>query len=227
MIKATPFDFPYDGRLIAENTALIVIDLQEDFLSTTGYFAKQGYDPTPLRAILPVVSRLIAAARAAGLRIIHTRQGYRGDMADMTPYEKWRRQRAGLDGTEILLRSGPGFQIVPEIDVAPQDIIVDKTCNGAFTYTDLELVLRAQGITHLLFSGCTTDVCVHTTLREACDRNFQCLTISDACASGDRKAHEAALHMVTVEHGVFGALTDSGAVIAALSLLGGKAGRNS
>lgn len=223
MIKATPFDFPYDGRLIAENTALIVIDLQEDFLSTTGYFAKQGYDPTPLRAILPVVSRLIAAARAAGLRIIHTRQGYRGDMADMTPYEKWRRQRAGLEGTEILLRSGPGFQIVPEIDVAAEDIIVDKTCNGAFTYTDLELVLRAQGITHLMFSGCTTDVCVHTTLREACDRNFQCLTISDACASGDRKAHEAALHMVTVENGVFGALTDSDAVIAALSQMGGKA----
>ena len=95
MIKATPFDFPYDGRLVPANTALIVIDLQEDFLSTTGYFAKQGYDPTPLRAILPTVSRLITAARAAGLRIIHTRQGYRSDMADMTPYVKWRRRRAG------------------------------------------------------------------------------------------------------------------------------------
>ncbi|TIO08104.1 isochorismatase family cysteine hydrolase [Mesorhizobium sp.] len=222
MIKATPFDFPYDGRLVAENTALVVIDLQEDFLSTSGYFAKQGYDPSPLRAILPTVNRLIAAARAAGLTIIHTRQGYRADMADMTPYEKWRRKRAGLEGTEILLRSSPGFQIVPEIDVAPQDIIVDKTCNGAFTYTDFEHVLRAQGITHLLFSGCTTDVCVHTTLREACDRNFQCLTISDACASGDQKAHEAALHMVTVENGIFGALTDSTAVVAALSQLSGK-----
>jgi nicotinamidase-related amidase len=222
MIKATPFDFPYDGRLVPENTALIVIDLQEDFLSTSGYFAKQGYDPAPLRAILPTVNRLIAAARAAGLRIIHTRQGYRGDMADMTPYEKWRRKRAGLEGTEILLRSSPGFQIVAEIDVSPQDIIVDKTCNGAFTYTDFEHVLRAQGITHLLFSGCTTDVCVHTTLREACDRNFQCLTISDACASGDQKAHEAALHMVTVENGIFGALTDSSAVIAGLSQLSGK-----
>ena len=109
MIKATPFDFPYDGRLVPENTALIVIDLQEDFLSTTGYFARQGYDPTPLRAILPTVNRLIAAARAAGLTIIHTRQGYRGDMADMTPYEKWRRKRAGLEGTEILLRSEPGL----------------------------------------------------------------------------------------------------------------------
>jgi nicotinamidase-related amidase len=223
MIKATPFDFPYDGRLVPENTALIVIDLQEDFLSTTGYFAKQGYDPAPLRAILPTVNRLIAAARSAGLKISHTRQGYRADMADMTPYEKWRRKRAGLEGTDILLRSSPGFQIVPEIDLAAEDIIVDKTCNGAFTYTDFEHVLRARGITHLLFSGCTTDVCVHTTLREACDRNFQCLTISDACASGDRYAHEAALHMVTVENGIFGALANSSAVIAALSQLSGKA----
>lgn len=219
MISATPFDFPYDGNLVAAATALVVIDLQQDFLSTTGYFARHGYDPSPLRAILPTVNKVIAAARAAGLAIVHTRQGYRGDMADMTPYEKWRRKRAGLEGTEILLRSSPGFQIVPEIDVAAQDIIVDKTCNGAFTYTDFEHVLRAQGITHLLFSGCTTDVCVHTTLREACDRNFQCLTIADACASGDQVAHEAALHMVTVENGIFGALADSSAVIDALSRL--------
>ncbi|WP_454814503.1 cysteine hydrolase family protein [Labrys neptuniae] len=219
MIQATPFDYPYDGRLDARCTALIVIDLQEDFLSPMGYFARQGYDPSPLRAILPTVNRLIDAARAAGIRIIHTRQGYRGDMADMTPYEKWRRKRAGLDGTQVLLRSSPGFEIVSDIEVRPEDIIVDKTCNGAFTYTDFEHVLRAQGITHLLFSGCTTDVCVHTTLREACDRNFQCLTISDACASGDQRAHEAALHMVTVENGIFGALTDSAAVLAGLAKL--------
>lgn len=217
MIKATPFDFPYDGMLVPQDTALLVIDLQEDFLSPTGYFARKGYDPSPLRAILPTVNRLIAAARAAGLAIVHTRQGYRADMADMTAYEKWRRKRAGLDGTDILLRSSPGFQIVADIEVRPEDIIVDKTCNGAFTYTDLELVLRARGITHLMFTGCTTDVCVHTTLREACDRNFQCLTIADACASGDGRAHEAALHMVTVEDGVFGALASSEAVIAALS----------
>lgn len=221
MIKAIPFDFPYDGRLVPANTALLVIDLQEDFLSPTGYFARKGYDPAPLRAILPTVNRLISAARAAGLTIIHTRQGYRGDMADMTPYERWRRKRAGLEGTDVLLRSGPGFQIVAEIDVAPHDIIVDKTCNSAFTYTDLELVLRARGITHLIFSGCTTDVCVHTTLPEACDLNFQCLTIADACASGDQYAHDAALHMVTVEDGVFGALTESGAVLEALAVLSG------
>ncbi|PLP60326.1 cysteine hydrolase [Mesorhizobium loti] len=219
MISAEPFDFPYDGKLSASATALVVIDLQEDFLSNTGYFAKSGYDPSPLRAILPTVNRLILGARAAGVRVIHTRQGYRGDMADMTPYEKWRRKRNGLEGTEVLLRSSPGFQIVADIDVRDEDIIVDKTCNGAFTYTDFEHVLRAQGISHLLFTGCTTDVCVHTTLREACDRNFQCLTISDACASGDQYAHEAALHMVTVENGIFGAIADSAAVLAGLAKL--------
>ncbi|MGE0211485.1 MAG: cysteine hydrolase family protein [Parvibaculaceae bacterium] len=219
MISARPFDFPYDGKLNPKSTALVVIDLQRDFLSPDGYFARMGYDPSPLRKILPTVARLIAAARAAGIAVVHTRQGYRADMADMTPYEKWRRQRSGLEGTDVLLRSSPGFEIVPEIDVSPRDIIVDKTCNSAFTYTDFEHVLRAQAITHLMLTGCTTDVCVHTTLREACDRNFQCLTIADACASGDQYAHEAALHMVTVENGIFGALADSGAVLAGLAKL--------
>lgn len=219
MIKATPFDFPYDGRLVPAQTALMVIDLQVDFLSFDGYFARMGYDPTPLRAILPTVGRLLEACRDSGVRVVHTRQGYRSDLADMTPYEVWRRRRSGLEGTEALLRNTPGFEIVPEISVHPHDIVVDKTCNGAFTYTDLEHVLRAQGITHLMMTGCTTDVCVHSTLREACDRNFQCLTIADACASGDAYAHAAALHMVTVEGGVFGALADTASVIAGLAAL--------
>jgi nicotinamidase-related amidase len=222
MISAQPFDFPYDGRLDPKATALLVIDLQDDFLSATGYFARSGYDPAPLRAILPTVNQLISTARSLGILIIHTRQGYRADLADMTPYEKWRRQRAGLEGTDVLLRSSPGFQLVADLDVQPEDVIIDKTCNSAFTYTDLEHVLRARGISHLLFSGCTTDVCVHTTLREACDRNFQCLTISDACASGDQYAHEAALHMVTVENGIFGALADSTAVLKGLARLAAK-----
>jgi len=226
MIKARPFDFPYDGQLIPARTALLVIDLQTDFLSETGYFAKRGYDPAPLRAIIPAVNAVIKAARRAGCPVIHTRQGYRADLADMTPYEKWRRKRGGMEGTDILLRSSAGFQIDPAIDVDPADVIVDKTCNGAFTYTELEHVLRAQGITHLLFTGCTTDVCVHTTLREACDRNFQCLTIEDGVASGDQRAHEGALHMITVEDGIFGTVSQSTEVIAALNKLAEKAGTN-
>lgn len=218
-IKARPYDYPYDGRWQPLSTALLVIDLQNDFLSEDGYFAKKGYDPAPLRAIIPSVNAVIAAARTAGCLIIHTRQGYRADLADMTFYERWRRSRAGLDGTQVLLRSSPGFQIDPEIDVKLTDIIIDKTANGAFTHTELDHVLRAKGITHLLFTGCTTDVCVHTTLREASDRNFQCLLIEDACASGDQYAHEAAVHMVTVEDGVFGVVSNSDKVVEGLKAL--------
>lgn len=215
-INARPFNYPYDGNLDPAVTALLVIDLQIDFLSPDGYFARKGYDPSPLRAIIPNVNAVIAAAREAGCTIVHTRQGYRADRADMTPYEQWRRRRAGIDDTQVLLRSSPGYEIVPEIDIQSADIIVDKTANGAFTYTDLEHVLRARGITHLLFTGCTTDVCVHTTLREAQDRNFQNLLIEDACASGDAYAHEAAVHMVTVEDGIFGVVANTQDVIAGL-----------
>lgn len=215
-ISARPFDYPYDGNLNPAATALLVIDLQVDFLSSDGYFARKGYDPAPLRAIIPTVNAVIAAARRAGCTIIHTRQGYRADRADMTPYERWRRRRAGLEDTDVLLRSSPGFEIDPAIDVRAEDIIIDKTANGAFTHTELEHVLRARGITHLLFTGCTTDVCVHTTLREAQDRNFQNLLIADACASGDQYAHEAAIHMVTVEDGIFGVVAMAVDVIAGL-----------
>jgi len=220
-IAARPFDYPYDGMLRPTQTALMVIDLQVDFLSPDGYFARKGYDPAPLRAILPNVNALVVAARAAGCLIVHTRQGYRADLADMTPYERWRRRRAGLDGTDILVRDSPGFEIVPEIAIGAGDVIVDKTANGAFTHTELDHVLRAKGITHLLFTGCTTDVCVHTTLREAADRNFQCLLVEDACASGDAYAHAAAVHMVTVEDGIFGVVATTADVLHGLERVTG------
>ena len=216
-IKARPFDFPYDGQLDPARLALLVIDLQIDFVSADGYLAKRGYDVTPVRAILPVVRSVIEAVRSVGGLVVYTRQGYRADLADMTPYERWRRQRGGLEGTRVLVRASPGFEIVPELPVLAGDVIVDKTANGAFTYTDLEQILRVRQIEHLLFSGCTTDVCVHTTLREAHDRNFQCLLIEDACASGDAYAHAAAVHMVTIEDGVFGAVAMAGDVVSGLS----------
>jgi nicotinamidase-related amidase len=216
-ISARPFNYPYDGNFDPKKTALLVIDLQIDFISYDGYFAKMGYDPASIRKIVPVVNTVIEAARNAGCLIVHTRQGYRADMADMTDYEKWRRKQSGLDNTNVLLRSSPGFEIDPEINVSPTDVIIDKTANGAFTYTELDHVLRSKGITHLLFSGCTTDVCVSTTMREAQDRNYQNLLIEDACASGDQYAHEAAIYMVTVENGIFGVVAKSPEVINFLS----------
>ena len=216
-INARPFDFPFDGMLDPARVAVIAIDLQVDFLSPNGYLASKGYDCAPLRRILPNVAAVITAARAAGCLIVHTRQGYRADLADMSVYERWRRRRSGLEGTDALVRGSPGFEIVPEVPVAEGDVIIDKTANGAFTYTDLDHVLRWRGITHLILMGCTTDVCVHCTLREANDRNYQCLVVEDACASGDPYAHDAAIYMVTVEDGVFGVVAKTLDVVVALS----------
>jgi nicotinamidase-related amidase len=224
-IRARPFNYPYEGGLDPSRTALLMIDLQVDFLSDQGYFARKGYDPAPLRAILPTVKSVADAARRAGCLIVFTRQGYRTDRADMSPYERWRRRRSGLDSpsdpdSQVLLRGHAGFEIVPELPVQAGDVIVDKTANGAFCYTDLDHVLRWRGITHLLFTGCTTDVCVHSTIREASDRNYQCLLIEDACASGDAYAHAAAVHMVTVEDGIFGVVAKAADVLAGLAVLG-------
>ncbi len=220
-IPARPYPFPYSEDLNPATTALLVIDMQRDFLSNDGYFARKGYSPAPLRAIIPNVNALIGAARRTGCTIVHTRQGYRADLGDMTDYERWRRQRAGLADTRVLVRGSEGFGIDPEMDVAPTDFIVDKTANGAFTHTDLEHLLRSQGVSHLMLTGCTTDVCVHTTLREAQDRNFINLLVEDACASGDAYAHAAAIHMTTVEDGIFGVVGNTADAVAVLNRLAG------
>jgi nicotinamidase-related amidase len=223
VIQAIPFPYPYDGRLDPARTAVLAIDMQVDFLSSDGYFARKGYDPGPLRTVIAPIKRLTDAARVAGCMIIWTCQGYRADLADASPYDHWRARRAGIDMQRgdpgSLLRGSPGYQIVPELTPPVGDVIVDKTANGAFYQTDLELVLRARGITHLIFSGCTTDVCVHTTLREAVDRKYQCLLVKDACASADAYAHAAAVHMVTVEDGIFGVVSTVDDVVAGLGTL--------
>lgn len=222
-IAARPFDYPYDGRLDAVATALLVIDMQTDFVGEGGYFTRKGYDAAPLRAIVPAIREVVAAARRAGCLIVWTRQGYRQDLADLTAYERWKAARSGIDfdGPDpVLVRGTPGYEIIPELAPRTGEPIIDKTANGAFCHTDLEHVLRARGITHLLFTGCTTDVCVHTTLREANDRNFQCCLIEDACASADSYAHQAAVHMTTVEGGVFGVVATTDAVMRGLDRLG-------
>jgi nicotinamidase-related amidase len=229
-VQSRPYAFPYDGPLDPARTALLVIDMQADFLEDRGYFARKGYDPAPLRAAVPAVRRLADAARAAGLLVVQTRQGYRADLADMTPYEVFRRRRAGFahppgpgHGDAPLLRGTAGFEILPDL-LAPGDVVVDKTACSAFLHTDLDHILRARGVTHLLLCGITTDVCVHSTQREAADRNYQCCLVEDACASGDAFAHRAAIHMTLVEDGVFGTVADVAAAVAALAALAPAAG---
>ena len=220
-IRARPFDYPYDGRLKAASAAIVVVDIQSSFLSETGYFARKVYDPSPLRRIIPNVNSIVDTARAADCHVIWIRQGYRADLADLSDYERWRCKRAGITFEEsgadaVLTRAAPGHEIVHELAVKPGEPVVEKTANGAFYQTDLDMILRTRGIKHLLFVGCTTEVCVHSTLREACDRKYQCLLVEDACASSDEEMHAAAVKMVTVEDGVFGVVADTAAVVTGL-----------
>lgn len=216
-IVSRPFNWPYDDRLNPSSTAVLVIDMQKGFLADDGYLTSKGYGTSSLKNIVSSVDRLVKGARDAGCKIIWTRQGFRADAADASPYDKWRASRAGVsldDPSQTALSRGtPTNAIIAELNPADSDIIVDKTANGAFYQTDLEMILRSQSINHLIFCGVTTDVCVHTTLREAVDRKYQCLVVEDACASGDEYAHEAAIHMVTVEDGIFGVVASTDAVI--------------
>jgi nicotinamidase-related amidase len=220
-IAAHPRAFPHNGLTQGE-VALILIDMQRDFLEPEGYLAAMGYDLAGVRGAIGPARRLLAAARAAGLCILHTRQGYRPDLAEV-PAHKRARMQAGLSSVgkagplgRFLIRGEPGFQIIADVAPAPGEFVIDKTANSAFWGTDLAAILAARGIGALVLAGVTTDVCVHCTLREANDRGFECLLARDACGSGDTEAHRAALHMVTVEDGVFGALADVSAIVAAL-----------
>lgn len=223
-IVANPRSFPHAG-LAAARTALLVIDMQRDFLDPRGYLAGMGYDLASVRAAIGPAKRLLDASRNAGLTVIHTRQGYRPDLAELPPYKRARlaagTSAIGKSGPlgRFLIRGEPGFDIIPELAPAPGEFIVDKTANSAFWGTDLAGILAAHGIDSLIFAGVTTDVCVHCTLREANDRGFECLLAADACGSGDAEAHRAALHMVTVEDGVFGAVADVAQIVDALARL--------
>src|SRR6516162_7842354 len=167
--------------------ALLMIDMQRDFLDPRGYFARSGEDVGPLREIVPRSMRLLEAARKAAVRVIHTREGHRPDLSDLTGVKRRRAERAGAPiGSagplgRLLVRGEPGHAIIDELAPLPGEPVIDKPGYGAFYATDLELLLRAEGIGQLIIAGVTTDVCVHSTLREAVDRGFECITVGDAC----------------------------------------------
>ena len=221
-VPADPLPFPADGPLEPGETALLVIDMQADFCSPGGYMAALGCDLSGLRAPIEPLSAALAAARRAGLLVVYTRQGYRADLADQSPS---RAARGRLQGSPIgrpgplgrvLVRGEPGWQIIPELAPAAGDVIVDKTANGAFYGTDLDPVLRARGIRSLVLAGNTIDVCVHSSLREAVDRGFECLLLADGCGAASTDLHGAALAMVKVECGVFGCVADCATFVTAL-----------
>lgn len=225
-VNAEPYPWPYDGDLRPDNTALVVIDMQTDFCGVGGYVDKMGYDLALTRAPIEPIKALMARLRTLGFHIIHTREGHRPDLADLPANKRWRSRRAGTGGVgigdvgpcgRILVRGEPGWEIIPELAPLPGEPVIDKPGKGSFYATDLDMLLRVRGIRNLLLAGITTDVCVHTTMRDANDRGYECLLLSDCTAATDAGNHRAALHMVKMQGGVFGAVASSTAVLETLA----------
>lgn len=212
---------PAATTFVPATTALIIIDMQRDFLEPGGFGAALGNDVALLRHCIEPCRKLLAAARAAGMLIIHTREGHRGDLLDVHPEKQARcppGKKIGDKGPmgRILVRGEAGHDFIPELLPLPGEVVIDKPGKGAFYSTDLDLVLRRQSITTLVICGVTTEVCVHSTVREANDRGYRILVPGDCCGSYFPDFHATALAMISAQGGIFGYVTEASALIGVL-----------
>ena len=213
-----------------DRTALIIIDMQRDFLEPGGFGETLGNDVSRLQAAVAPLEAVLAAARHAGLLVIHTREGHRPDRTDAPPAKVERgapSARIGDPGPmgRILVRGEPGHDIIPALYPIAGEPVIDKPGKGAFYQTDLESLLKNRGIENLLVTGVTTEVCVNTTVREANDRGYRCIVLGDCCASYFPEFHEIGLKMIKAQGGIFGWVSDSGSALAALSSAGQEQAR--
>jgi nicotinamidase-related amidase len=223
-IEADPYLWPFNGNLSPSNTVFMVIDMQHDFCGKGGYVDSMDYDISLTRRPIQPIQNVLTCMRQQGYHIMHTREGYLPDLSDCPPSRQWRTKQVGGEiGSmgpcgRLLIRGEQGWDIIPEVYPLEGELIIDKPSRGSFVNTDLHSELQTRGICNIILAGVTTDVCVHSTMRMADDLGYECLLLEDCCAATEVANHEAAIAMIKTEGGVFGAVSDSTKLLAALNV---------